>query len=162
MLDEPGWLDLSDRAFALLGAGAEMGPLEPLSQWGAHVVAVDVAKPRVWERVVATARKGAGTLTAPETRPGHPGVDLLTETPEVGAFLRSAAEGLPLTIGSYAYADGARIDYDAFTAMYADESAIGRLNAVAEVAGMAVSLAGPLGGGINGALLNVAGGTAPY
>ena len=108
VLDEPGWLDLSDRAFALLGAGAEMGPLEPLSQWGAHVVAVDVAKARVWDRVIATARAGSGTLTAPETRPGHPGVDLLTETPEVGAFLCAAADGLPLTIGSYAYADGAR------------------------------------------------------
>ena len=108
VVDSPEWLDLSDRAFALLGAGAEMGPLEPLSQWGAHVVAVDVAKSRIWDRVLATARAGAGTLTAPETEPGTPGVDLLTQTPELATFLRGAADGLPLTIGSYAYADGAR------------------------------------------------------
>jgi len=108
LLDEPDWLDLSDRAFALLGAGAELGPLEPLSQWGGHVLAVDVPQPAVWERVLATARAGSGTLTAPEGPDGTPGVDLLTSTPEVAAFLRSAAPELPLTIGSYAYADGAR------------------------------------------------------
>lgn len=107
VLDEPAWLDLSDRAFALLGAGAEMGPLEPLSRWGAHVVAVDVPKARIWDAVRATARKGAGTLTLPEDD-GAAGVDLLTQAPEVAAFLRGAAEGLPLTIGSYAYADGAK------------------------------------------------------
>jgi hypothetical protein len=108
VLDNPAWLDLSDQAFALLGAGAEMGPLEPLLRWGAHVVGVDVAAPRIWDRLTRLAREGAGTLTAPQTAEGAPGVDLLTQTPEVGAFLRSAAEGMPLTIGSYAYADGAR------------------------------------------------------
>ena len=107
VLDSPDWLDLSDRAFALLGAGAEMGPLAPLSRWGAHVVAVDVAKPRIWDAVRKTARAGAGTLTLPEDE-GTAGVDLLTQAPEVAAFLRTAAEGLPLTIGSYAYADGAK------------------------------------------------------
>ena len=105
VLDEPDWLDLSDRAFALLGAGAELGPLVPLSSWGAHVVAIDVPRTSVWDRVRAAARDGAGTLTVPE---GEPGVDLLTRTPEVAAFLRTAADGLPMTIGSYAYADGAK------------------------------------------------------
>ena len=108
LLDQPEWLDLSDRAFALLGAGAELGPLEPLSQWGAHILAVDVPRPEVWDRVLATARAGAGTLVAPEGVDGTLGVDLLTQTPEVAGFLRSSADGLPLTVGSYAYADGAR------------------------------------------------------
>lgn len=108
VLDSPDWLDLSDRAFALLGAGAEMGPLEQLSRWGAHVVAVDVPTQRVWDRVLDMARAGAGTLTLPEATPGSAGVDLLTQTPELAAFLRSAADGMPLTIGSYAYADGAK------------------------------------------------------
>ena len=107
VIDHPDWLDVSDRAFALLGAGAEMGPLEPLSRWGAHVVAVDVPSARVWERIERTARAGAGALTLPETDDG-PGVDLLTQAPEIGAFLRGAAEALPMTIGSYAYADGAK------------------------------------------------------
>jgi hypothetical protein len=105
VLGEPAWLDLSDRAFALLGAGAELGPLVPLSAWGAHVVAVDVARPKVWERIFAAARAGAGRLTAPA---GEHGVDLLTQTPEVASFLRTAAADLPMTIGSYAYADGAK------------------------------------------------------
>ena len=108
VLDEPEQLDLSDSAFALMGAGAEMGPLEPLLQWGAHVVAVDVAKPRIWERLTRVAREGAGVLTAPAGADGAPGVDLLTQTPEIAGFLRTAADGMPLTIGSYAYADGAR------------------------------------------------------
>jgi hypothetical protein len=107
VVDTPQWLDLSDRAFALLGAGAEMGPLEPLSQWGAHVVAVDVPKERIWDRIRSIARAGSGTLTLPEGDAGA-GVDLLQDTPEVATFLRSAADELPLTIGSYAYADGAR------------------------------------------------------
>ena len=105
---EPAMLHLDDRAFALLGAGAELGPLDPLSRWGAHVVAVDVASERVWERVGRTAAAGAGTLTVVEGEPGVAGVDLLTRAPEVAATLQTAAEGLPLTVGSYAYADGAR------------------------------------------------------
>lgn len=108
VLDEPEQLDLSDSAFALMGAGAEMGPLEPLLQWGAHVVAVDVSAPRIWERLTRQAREGAGVLTAPVGSDGAPGVDLLTRTPEIAGFLRTAADGMPLTVGSYAYADGAR------------------------------------------------------
>ncbi|MCW2615501.1 MAG: hypothetical protein JWN08_2495 [Frankiales bacterium] len=108
VVDEPALLDVSDRAFALLGAGAEMGPLEPLSRWGAHVVAVDVPTARVWDRVRRTAAAGSGTLTVLEGEQGAAGVDLLTRTPEVAATLRTAADGLPLVIGSYAYADGAR------------------------------------------------------
>lgn len=105
---EPAMLALSDRAFALLGAGAELGPLDPLLRWGAHVVAVDVPSERVWDRVRRTAAAGAGTLTVVETEPGRAGIDLLTRTPAVAATLRTAAEGLALTVGSYAYADGAR------------------------------------------------------
>ena len=108
VLDAPDWLDLSDRAFALLGAAAEMGPLEQLSRWGAHVVAVDVPTQRVWDRIRGFAVAGSGTLTLPEAAPGTAGVDLLTQTPELAAFLRAAADGMPLTIGSYAYADGAK------------------------------------------------------
>src|SRR5206468_1441596 len=36
----PQWLDLRDLTVVVLGAGAQMGPLEPLVRWGAHVVAV--------------------------------------------------------------------------------------------------------------------------
>ena len=108
VLDQPEMLRLSDRSFALLGAGAEMGPLEPLSRWGAHVIAVDRPSPRIWDRLRRIAAAGAGTLTVVEGEPGVAGVDLLTRTPEVAATLLTAADGLPLTVGSYAYADGAR------------------------------------------------------
>src|SRR3546814_20455874 len=54
------------------------------------------------------AREGAGVLTAPVDATGAPGVDLLTQTPEIAGFLRTPADGMPLTVGSYAYADGPR------------------------------------------------------
>ena len=54
------WLDLSDRHFVLLGAGAAMGPLHVLLGLGAHVIAVDLDRPAVWEY--------AGTELAPPDR----------------------------------------------------------------------------------------------
>ena len=114
VINHPDWLDLSDRAFALLGAGAELGPLEPLLSWGANVLAVDVPAPHVWERILRTAAVRSGTLHVP-VRPGaragdaaSAGADLLTETPELADWLTATATGLPLTIGSYAYLDGAK------------------------------------------------------
>ena len=113
---EPAWLDLRDQGFAVLGAGAELGPLAPLLAWGANVLAVDLPDRRVWERLLTTAAAGAGTLELP-LRPGASGTgdlaaaagaDLLTETPQIGRWLAGAAGSLPLTVGSYAYADGAR------------------------------------------------------
>jgi hypothetical protein len=113
---EPSWLDLRDRAFALLGAGAELGPVAPLLSWGAHVAAVDLPVRRVWERLLATAHASAGTLEVP-LPPGassdadvaeEAGVDLLSQTPELAEWLVCAADALPCTVGSYAYADGAR------------------------------------------------------
>lgn len=103
----PEWLDLRDRSFAVLGAAAELGPVEPLLAWGAHVRAVDLPRPALQERLVAAARRGAGRLDLPESG-GATGADLLTQTPEVAQWLAAAADGRPLTVGSYAYADGAR------------------------------------------------------
>jgi 3-hydroxybutyrate dehydrogenase/3-oxoacyl-[acyl-carrier protein] reductase len=78
------------------------------------------------------------------------------------AICPGAVETAAFAENGRAYAEGSGMSYDDFVAMYANESAIGRLNTVAEVAALAVLLAGPTGGGINGALLNVDGGTAPY
>ena len=101
----PEWLDLSDRRFVLLGAAAEMGPLESLCNWGADVIAVDLARPAVWERILGLARAGSGTVRFPE-RHGKAGADLLADTPEIAAWLNTL-DG-PLVIGSYAYADGSK------------------------------------------------------
>ncbi|MDQ4124225.1 MAG: hypothetical protein M3134_01310, partial [Actinomycetota bacterium] len=99
----PDWLDLSGTRFVLLGAAAEMGPLEALSRWGADVIAVDLDRPAVWDRIRGLAAAGAGTLRFPEQR-GKPGADLLSQTPEIAAWLRTV-EG-PIVVGTYAYADG--------------------------------------------------------
>jgi hypothetical protein len=103
VVENPDWLDLSGLRFVLLGAAAEMGPLEALCKWGADVVAVDLDRAPVWERILGCASAGAGTVTFPERR-GKAGADLLSETPQIAAWLRSV-EG-PLVVGTYAYADG--------------------------------------------------------
>lgn len=112
----PEWLDLRDRGFAVLGAGAELGPVVPLLRWGATVAGVDLPVRAVQERLLTAARSAAGTLEVP-LRPGaspdgdiaeEAGADLLVQTPEVAHWLAASAGDLPLTVGSYAYADGAR------------------------------------------------------
>lgn len=107
VVQHPEWLDLTDRSFALLGAAAELGPVGPLLGWGAHVAAVDLPKPALQERLVAMARAGAGSLDLPVSGEGT-GADLLAQTPEVAQWLAQAGDGRPVTVGSYAYADGAR------------------------------------------------------
>ena len=65
MLDNPDWLRLEGHTVAVLGAGAEMGPLPSLMRWGARVAAVDLDRPEIWKRVLPLAKEGAGTLVAP-------------------------------------------------------------------------------------------------
>lgn len=52
------------------------------------------------------------------------------------------------------------VTYDEFKDTYAREAAIGRLNSVEEVAGLALYLVSDLGGGVTGAILPVDGGTS--
>jgi hypothetical protein len=61
----PEWLPLTGRTVAVLGAGAEMGPVSTLLGWGARVLAVDLPRPAIWERLLTAARDGAGTLLVP-------------------------------------------------------------------------------------------------
>src|SRR3954452_24037195 len=105
--DNPEWLDASDLTVALVGAGAEMGPLPALTRWGATVLAVDIRRSDIWDRIRGYAHAGAGTVHMPvdSTKRGTLGADLLTETPEIRAWL-DAFDG-PLVFGNYAYADGA-------------------------------------------------------
>lgn len=107
--DHPDWLDLSDQQVVVLGAGAEMGPLQAMLRWGGNLVGVDLPRADLWSRVLGVARAGAGRLTIP-VRPGDgpleetAGVDLLTGLPDVAAWL-GALPG-PLLLGNYVYADG--------------------------------------------------------
>src|SRR3954451_6713771 len=108
------WLRLPDHTVAVLGAGAEMGPPPSLLRWGARVAGVDLPRPPLWQRVVETARRNAGTLLLPVTSgsdpddrqvAGHAGADLVTDLPAVGDWL-AGLTGTPV-LGNYVYADGA-------------------------------------------------------
>jgi hypothetical protein len=106
----PEWLDLSDRTFALVGAGAAMGPFAQLMRWGATVAAVDLPRPEVWQRLAKVAESSAGSMLMPVRRgsagsTGGAGANLLTEVGAVSSWL-GALPG-PMTIGNYGYADGA-------------------------------------------------------
>ncbi|MGH3253879.1 MAG: hypothetical protein ACRDOU_00500 [Streptosporangiaceae bacterium] len=125
----PEWLALPGRTIAVLGAGAEVGPLPVLLGWGAQVMGVDLPVPQVWERVLEVARRSAGTLLVPvanqnpvvrvaEQDPGQPlpqedgdalaqraGLDLTDDAPAVADWLATAED--PLVLGNYVYADGA-------------------------------------------------------
>ncbi len=103
--DHPDWLDLSDQRLVVLGAGAELGPLPAVLAWGGTVVGIDLPRPQLWERVVETARRGAGTLIAPGTSVSDAGIDLLTGLPEAAQWLLGI-EGR-LILGDYVYAPGA-------------------------------------------------------
>jgi hypothetical protein len=98
----PGWLRLPDRTVVVLGAGAEMGPLPSLLRWGARVAGVDLPRPPLWQRVLDTAKRNAGTLLVPDEPPG---ADLVTEMPAVAEWV-AALPGTPV-LGNYVYADGA-------------------------------------------------------
>ena len=109
----PEWLRLPDSTVVVLGAGAEMGPLTSLLRWGARVAAVDLPRAALWQRVLDTARRGAGTLLVPVAE-GDPsgahldrraGADLITEVPAVLDWV-GALDGR-LVVGNYVYADGA-------------------------------------------------------
>lgn len=116
VMANPDWLDLSDRTFVVLGAGAEMGPLESLCRWRADLALVDLPQPRLWDRILTTVRDGRGRArvplrngtSAPQTGPlaEVAGADLVTDLPEIAAWLDRLEAG-PLTLGNYVYADGA-------------------------------------------------------
>jgi len=74
VLDHPDWLRLDGHTVAVLGAGAEMGPLTALMRWGARVAAVDLPREQLWQRVpTSPASAGAawpGRSWGPAAAPG--------------------------------------------------------------------------------------------
>jgi hypothetical protein len=106
VMEHPEWLALPGRRVAIVGAGAEMGPLEPLSRWGAHVIAIDLPVEKIWKRLTDTIRQGAGRATIPLTTEGTPGIDVVRSLPETRTWLDEVADGDQLVLGMYAYADG--------------------------------------------------------
>jgi hypothetical protein len=130
----PDWLALDGQRIAVLGAGAEMGPVHSLLRWGAEVVAVDLPRPAVWERLLETAGRYAGRLHLPVpaakaadgVHAANAGADLLHDLPAVARWL--AGQGGRLVLGNYVYADGATnvrvsVAVDALTARLQQERA---------------------------------------
>jgi len=118
VLANPDWLRLEGHTIAVLGAGAEMGPLPSLMRWGARVAAVDLDRPEIWQRVQTMAHEGAGTLVVPVPTDAPTngtssngalaqvaGIDLLAEVPALAHWLRDQPG--TLVLGNYVYADGA-------------------------------------------------------
>jgi hypothetical protein len=105
----PDWLRLPDHTVAVLGAGAEIGPLPSLLRWGVRVAAVDLPRPAIWERVLG--QRNAGTVLLPvagtdaEPLAGRAGADLVAEVPSVADWVAGLPGGVVL--GNYVYADGA-------------------------------------------------------
>ncbi len=116
--DNPDWLSLPGHTVVALGVGAEIGPAPTLLRWGARVIGLDLPFAGIWRRVLDQAAGSAGTLVLP-VRPGdgpaaeRAGFDLLTELPQVAAWiddaLESSSDGEDRTavLGNYLYADGA-------------------------------------------------------
>lgn len=115
VIDQPGWLDLSDLTVLVLGAASEMGPLAHLARWGATLVPVDLPRPRLWERILADVTQGAGRALIPVRHAvdgdDHgalavvAGADVDGELPELAAWLDRV--GHLDVAGTYVYADGA-------------------------------------------------------
>jgi hypothetical protein len=105
--ENPDWLSVPGARVVLIGAGSEVGPLEPLCSWGAEVVALDLPGQERWQRIRAVAERNAGTVHAPLDRAGSPGLDIAAGLPETSVWLDHHAQESPLVLGMYAYADGA-------------------------------------------------------
>ncbi len=117
-VNNPGWLDLSDKYFVLLGAGSAMGPFEVLMSLGANVIAIDLDRPQIWKRLINRAKNSSGSITFPMTKEqssctdedemfASSGCNLFTETPLIRDWLVDLYPGKSFTVGSYAYLNGA-------------------------------------------------------
>mmetsp|Transcript_25792 Transcript_25792/g.32913 ORF Transcript_25792/g.32913 Transcript_25792/m.32913 type:complete len:529 (-) Transcript_25792:33-1619(-) len=115
--NNPGWTDLSDQYFVLLGAGSAMGPLLVLLALGANVIAVDLNRPNIWKRLIGLARESCGTMTFPLRKKeseingdddlfANAGCDLIQEVPEINNWLQTVYPEKDLIIGCYVYLDG--------------------------------------------------------
>lgn len=103
--ENPQWLPMPGRTMLVLGLGSEMGPAGPLLRWGADVMGVDLPSSPAWDRMRGEVSRFAGRLHVPTGADGSPGADLLTQLPELAAWIRTAAPA-PVTLGTYLYADG--------------------------------------------------------
>ena len=105
VIDHPEWLALPGHRALLVGAGAEMGPLETLLSWGADVLAIDLPRSRAWRYKKGLASRGAGTLTFPVDAAGDSGADVVHQPGQVLEWVRRVRGDEALAVGMHAYAD---------------------------------------------------------
>mmetsp|Transcript_15414 Transcript_15414/g.36423 ORF Transcript_15414/g.36423 Transcript_15414/m.36423 type:complete len:527 (-) Transcript_15414:136-1716(-) len=117
VVQNPQWLDLSDLHFVLLGAGSAMGPLLMLLSLGANIIAVDLDRAPIWERLLNLASMSTGSITFPVREdPGVSqdikhlssiaGCNLFTQPAEISNWVSGLFPQSRLVIGGYAYLDG--------------------------------------------------------
>lgn len=121
-VDTPEWFSekaLAGQYFVLLGAGSAMGPFRVLMELGANVIAIDLDRPGIWDRLINVARNSpGGSLTFPLSKPqasctddaalyAAAGCNLFTQTPMIRDWLLDLYPGKQMTVGSYAYLNGA-------------------------------------------------------
>mgnify|MGYP006876025870 CR=1 FL=1 len=111
VIDNPKWLTLPGYQVVICGAGNEIAPFEPLTRWGAEVLIIDKADPDLWQRLIDTAKAGAGSVTYPTGQQG-PGADIAAQFPAVlDWILANTSKRRKLVFGSYSFGDaGARIE----------------------------------------------------
>jgi hypothetical protein len=81
-----------------------------LCRWRANLIAIDRARPDVWQRISRTVEQGNGRLIMPMAAHASaqtlPGADLISDTPLLAAWLSSFDK--PLDLANLAYLDGER------------------------------------------------------
>jgi hypothetical protein len=118
VVDNPEWCDLSDTYFVLFGATSAMGPFFKLMDLGANVIALDLDRQPIWERLLRDTRSRAGKLIFPvkekisanasdEEIAKVAGCNLLTDTPEIRTWLADLLPGKRFVCMALAYLDGA-------------------------------------------------------
>lgn len=118
VIDNPEWFDLSDTYWVLFGATSAMGPFYKLMDHGANVIALDLDRPAIWEKLLKETRNRAGQLIFPvkEAVPAGAsdadiakvaGCNLLTDTPEIRTWLQDLYPKERLMCVALAYLDGA-------------------------------------------------------
>merc|ERR1719446_1816820 len=118
VVDNPEWCDLRDTYFVLFGATSAMGPFFKLMDLGANVIALDLDRPQIWERLLRDTRSRAGKLIFPVKEKIPPnatdediakvaGCNLLTDTPEIRTWLKDLVPQERLVCMALAYLDGA-------------------------------------------------------
>jgi hypothetical protein len=111
------WCDLRGKSFVVLGAGSQMGPTAVLLAMGATVIAVDLPRPQLWEKLFKLAERSPGRLLYPKGfvryndgvsyGTAEPGCDLLTQTIPIAQWIAEQTPSERLVLGSYCYLDGA-------------------------------------------------------